>query len=108
MLHAACVFDLLNDGQSEMLLYLEPAGSKYMMLPGKAVQVHIFGSECPIEMKHSTDVKGRKLISFWPIDGSFELFFDGKSIWEQILARIPIIRSMLSSVMRPIWVGHHK
>lgn len=84
MPNATCVFYLLNDSKSEMLLYLEPEGSEFVLHPGNIVQVHIFGSEHPIEMRHANDAKGQKTISFWPINGNFELFFQGKSVWERV------------------------
>jgi len=81
---AASVFDLLNDGRDELLLYLEPEGNEFRLPPGKAVQVRLFGDKHPIEMKHSADASGRRTVSFWPASGGFELFFEGKSVWEQI------------------------
>jgi hypothetical protein len=82
MQKATCIFDLVNDGPNEILLYWEPEGTEYRLQPGKVVQVHLFGSGSPIEMKHSIDTNGRKLISFWPLNGSFQLFCDGENIWE--------------------------
>jgi hypothetical protein len=80
MSNATCVFDLQNDEENEILLYLEPEGFEFILSVGKAIQVHLFGSESPIEMKHSSDAKGRKMISFWPVNGNFELFFEGENI----------------------------
>jgi hypothetical protein len=84
MKSATCVFDLLNDGPSEVFLYLEPEGAEFALPPGRSVQVQLFGNDRPIEMKHLSDTNGRRMISFWPVNGSFDLFFEGKSIWEQI------------------------
>ena len=81
---AICVFDLLNDSPDELLLYLEPEGAEFRLPPGKVVQVRLFGDEHPIEMKHSADTSGRKTISFWPASGGFELFFEGRRVWEQM------------------------
>jgi hypothetical protein len=79
-----CIFDLQNDGPDELLLYLEPEGAEFRLPPSKAVQVRLFGDEHPIEMKHSADGSGRKTVSFWPASGGFELYFEGRSVWEQI------------------------
>lgn len=84
MKNSSCIFDIVNDSQIEMLLYLEPEGSEYALFPGKAVQVHIFGNEHPITIKHSTDSSGRQQISFWPLNGGFELFVEGKSVWDLV------------------------
>jgi hypothetical protein len=81
---ATCVFDILNDSPDELLLYLEPEGNEFRLPPGKAVQIRLYGSEHPIEMKHSSDTSGRSTVSFWPASGDFELFFEGKSVWEQL------------------------
>jgi hypothetical protein len=82
MKKASCIFELFNDGSDELLLYWEPEGGEYALQPGKAVQIHLFGFEHPLEMKHSVDSRGRKLISFWPLNGSFELYCDGKNMLE--------------------------
>jgi hypothetical protein len=81
---ATCIFELLNDSQDVLFLYLEPEGSNFHLPPGKAVKVHLFGKELPIEMKHSVDESGIRSISFWPAYGDFELFFEGVSVWEQV------------------------
>jgi hypothetical protein len=79
----ACIFDILNDDSGELLLYFEPEGNEFRLPPGKAVQVRLFGNVHPVEMRHSSDMSGRRAISFWPERGGFELVLDGKSVWEQ-------------------------
>lgn len=75
---ATCIFDIFNDTPDELLLYLEPEGNEFRLPPSKAVQVRLFGHEHPIEMKHSSDASGRRMVSFWPARGSFELFLTEK------------------------------
>lgn len=82
MTTATCIFEVLNEGSSEMLLYLEPEGSEFRLPPGRVVEVRLFGSERPIEMKQATDSDGRRMLSFWPDRGAYELFFDGKDVRE--------------------------
>lgn len=84
MSDATCVFDLENDGQSEMLLFLEPEGCCFSLPPGAVVQVHLFGTERPVVMRYSSDERGRTQVSFWPEKGEFELFFQGRSVWDQV------------------------
>jgi hypothetical protein len=81
---ATCVFDLANDSEDEMLLVLEPEGSKFCLPSGRVVEVHLFGGIRPIEIKYALDEKRRVLVSFWPADGDFEIFFEGKSLWDQL------------------------
>jgi hypothetical protein len=83
MTNPTSVFDLINDSPNEMLLYLEPEGLEFPLPPGKVMQVKIFGIDRPFEMKHSNEKNGQKTISFWPINGTFELFFEGKNILER-------------------------
>ena len=84
MTTATCVFDILNDSPDELFLYLEPEGNEFRLPPGKKVQVCLFGSTHPIKMMHSSDARGRRTVSFWPENGDFELFFEEKSVWEQL------------------------
>lgn len=84
MKNVTCVFDLTNDSQDDLLLYLEPEGMEFTLPVGKMVQVQLFGGERPIEMKHSNNAHGQKTISFWPVNGKFELLFEGRSVWDKI------------------------
>ena len=79
-----CVFNLCNDSSDPLNLYLEPEGCKFQLHPGKVVEVRLFGQKHPVEMKYSIDELGVKAVSFWPESGGFELFFDGKSVWDQL------------------------
>ena len=84
MKNPTCIFELLNSDSNELLLYLEPEGSEFRLPPNKSVQIRLFGSVYPIEMKHSVDASGKKVISLWPDRGEFELFFQGQDIWDQL------------------------
>ena len=84
MKNLTCVFDLTNDSQDELLLYLEPEGMEFALPVGKMVQVQLSGGENPIKMKHSNNASGQKTISFWPVNGEFELLFEGRSVWDQL------------------------
>ena len=81
---STCIFDIKNDGSNDLLLYLEPEGAEFVLPPEKAVQVHLFGLDKPMVMNHSIDERGRTCIALWPENGSYELFFNGKSVWEQL------------------------
>ena len=81
---ATCVFNLRNDSSDQLNLYLEPEGCGFRLPPGKVVEVRLFGQKHPVEMKYSIDGSGVRAVSFWPESGEFELFFDGKSVWEQL------------------------
>lgn len=84
MKNVTCVFALTNDSQDNLLLYLEPEGIEFTLPVGKMVQVQLSGGDSPIEMKHSNNAHGQKTISFWPVNGEFELFFEGRNVWDQI------------------------
>ena len=77
-------FDIKNDGASDLLLYLEPEGAKFSLPPQGSVQVHLFGSEKTVELNQSIDAEGRIRISLWPINGDYEVLFNGKSVWDQL------------------------
>lgn len=82
--HPTCIFNLSNDGVDGLLLYLEPEGVEFCLPPGKTVEVRLFGHEHPVEMQHAADESGVRTVSFWPSDGKFELFYEGRSVWEQL------------------------
>lgn len=79
-----CVFNLENDGSDDLLLYLEPEGCEFNLPPGKSVEVYLFGNEHPIQMQNSVDETGKGTVSFWPVSGSYELFFEGVSVWNLV------------------------
>ena len=78
------VFDLKNDGAADMRLFLEPEGQDFWLPPGASVQVRLFGAVRPIEMQYSTGPGGELEISFWPIDGTYELIFEGRDVWDLV------------------------
>jgi hypothetical protein len=79
-----CVFELVNSGSNGLRLILEPEGAEFVLPPGESIQIHLFGPELPLAIKQSTDENGRSLIAFWPDKGTYELFFKGRRIWDQI------------------------
>lgn len=78
------MFNLRNDSSDKLILYLEPEGCKFQLPPGKVVEVRLFSQKHPIEMNYSIDENGTRAVSFWPESGEFELFFDGKSVWDYL------------------------
>ncbi|OWQ47967.1 hypothetical protein CDL60_05080 [Roseateles noduli] len=78
------VFDLNNDGEEDMRLFLEPEGQDFWLPPGKTVQVRLFGADRPIVMKYSTGPDGEPQVSFWPENGDYELIFEGRDVWDLV------------------------
>ena len=65
-----------------MLLYLEPEGQSFPVPPGKCVQARFFGQDRAVAMRCEIDSEGRQAISFWPENGTYELFLDGRDVWD--------------------------
>ena len=85
MENPSCVFDLSNEGEEEIFLYLEPEGAEFLLRPNCKVKFHLCGTNDPIEMKHWIRPEDRKAaISVWPVSGEFDLFIDGRSVWEDM------------------------
>jgi hypothetical protein len=50
MQNPTCVFDLSNEGEEEIFLYLEPEGAEFVLRPNCKVEFHLSGANDPIEM----------------------------------------------------------
>ncbi|WP_431287706.1 hypothetical protein [Roseateles chitinivorans] len=78
-----CSFDILNDGDDGLFLYIEPLGAEFIVNPGVAVKIIISGADDPIVMKHWIRPEDQKAaISIWPEKGDFEIIVNGKSVWD--------------------------
>jgi len=56
-------FDLPNDSENDISLYLEPEGACFLLPPGKIVLIKVYG-EHSMKMQHSIE-NNRISISMW-------------------------------------------
>ena len=76
-------FTLLNDGDDDLCLYLEPEGGQFVLPPGKQLLVRIYGDHA-MEMQQSV-VNGKISISMWLDNEGFELIYEGKDVWDWVI-----------------------
>jgi len=82
---AACAsFHLENSDTQDMCLYIEPEGQHFLLPPDKAVLVKIYGNPAVAMMHNMHD--GKMAVSIWPDNGDYEIWYEGKDIWDWILA----------------------
>jgi hypothetical protein len=65
-----------------MYLVLEPEGAEFLLAPGDIANVHLSGEGPAVVLKCSRDALGRCRISFWPDKGTYEIFVNGKRVWD--------------------------
>lgn len=65
-------FNIENDGDDELLVYIEPEGAELRVPPSGAVEVTLRGATHPVAFKHSQAPGGQPALAIWPVDGDFE------------------------------------
>jgi len=85
MPNPTCIIEMENSAKSGLLLYLEPEGFEFEIPPGEVFQLKLFGTDSPIQIKHSVNEQGKVCVSFWPDKGSYDLWYKGKRVWDIVL-----------------------
>lgn len=69
----SCRFDILNDGEDDLLLFLEPEGALMRLSPTQSVEVELLGARHPVVMKHWRQPDGETALSIWPLHGAYDV-----------------------------------
>jgi|GEM_PF-6809891 len=76
-------FELSNDSENDISLYLEPEGADFLLPPGKTVLVKIYGEHSMV-MGHSIE-NNRISISMYRENDGYEILYEGRDVWDWII-----------------------
>lgn len=75
-------FYFANESAKPIKICIEPEAAVYELVPNDRLEVRLFGEDKPVLMAQSLDSHGNICVSFWPENGSFELYRDGVNLWD--------------------------
>jgi len=75
-------FDLLNNGKTDLIIYMEPDGGYFLLPPGKKLDVRMDAGSF-MNMWH--DMKdGKMAVVIWLNDDGIEVLYEGRDVVELI------------------------
>lgn len=79
-------FIIVNENKDiPLLIYLEPEGFEFALPYQEEIIVHQIYEKEPVSIFYSVTPQGEPALSLWPKDGSFEIFYKDKNVWDIIL-----------------------